>query len=221
MLLQARNLVKDYRRGATPFRAVNDVSLEIGKGDFICILGRSGSGKSTLLNLLAGLLTPTSGEVTFENQDYSSLSDNGRALLRNTALGYIMQGQSVLPNLTVLQNILLPLVIDRRKDDLSDRALSLMERVGISHLAFQYPASLSGGEMRRIAIVRALLSFPKLLIADEPTGDLDEETADEIIELFAQVANEGTAVLMVTHDVATVRYANHIFTMKTGVLEKQ
>lgn len=219
-VLKAHNIVKEYTQGGKPFRAVNDVSLEIGEGEFTCVVGRSGSGKSTLLNILAGLLTPTSGKIYFEGKDYETLGDNERSFLRNTKLGYIMQGQSVLPNLTVLQNVMLPFTLFKRDGDPYEKVLALLDRVGLLHLASQYPASLSGGEMRRVSIVRALLTSPKLLIADEPTGDLDEETTQEIMELFASVVKEGTAVLMVTHDMNTTRYGERFITMKAGRIEE-
>jgi len=175
MILKAHNIVKEYTQGGKAFRAVNDVSLEIGEGEFVCVVGRSGSGKSTLFNILAGLLTPTSGKIYFEGKDYEILGDDERSLLRNTKLGYIMQGQSVLSNLTVLQNAMLPFALFKRDGDPYEKVLALLDRVGLLHLALQYPAGLSGGEMRRVSIVRALLTSPKLFIADEPTGDLDEQ----------------------------------------------
>ncbi len=217
MILTARNLVKEYARGGKPFRAVDEVSLGIGKGEFVCIEGRSGSGKSTLLNLLAGILTPTSGEIRFEGKDYGALDDRESSLLRSTKLGYIMQGQSVLPNLTVLQNVLLPFVFSRRSCG-REKALSLLEKAGLLPLAAQYPQDLSGGEMRRVSIVRALLPSPELLIADEPTGDLDAETTEEILDLFRAATKEGTAVLMVTHDRDAARFAGRLLTMQAGRL---
>lgn len=220
MILKAHNIVKEYTRGGKAFRAVNDVSLEIGAAEFVCVVGRSGSGKSTLLNLLAGLLTPTSGKIYFEGNDYETLGDKGRSFLRNTKLGYIMQGQSVLPNLTVLQNVMLPFTLFKRDDDPHKKVLALLDRVGLLHLASQYPPSLSGGEMRRVSIVRALLTSPRLLIADEPTGNLDEETTQEVMELFASFVKEGTAVLMVTHDMNTTRYGERLIAMKAGEMEE-
>jgi putative ABC transport system ATP-binding protein len=127
-----------------------------------------------------------------------------------------MQGHSVLPNFTVLQNVILPHTFFKRDDDPSDKAFSLLEQVGLRPLAFQYPSSLSGGELRRVSIARALLTSPKLLIADEPTGDLDEETASEIMELFSAIVKKGTALLMVTHDLDAANYANRLYTMKSG-----
>jgi putative ABC transport system ATP-binding protein len=220
MILKAHNIVKEYTRGDKVFSAVNDVSLEIGTGEFVCLVGRSGSGKSTFLNILAGLLSPTSGKIYFEGNDYETLDDNERSSIRNTKLGYIMQGQSVLPNLTVLQNVMLPVTLFRRTDIPYEKVFVLLERVGLFHLASQYPASLSGGEIRRVAIARALLISPKLLIADEPTGDLDEETVREIMELFASVVKEGAAVLMATHDLNTIGYSGRLITMKAGRIEE-
>lgn len=220
MILKAQNIVKEYTRGGSLFRAVDDVSLDIEEGSFLCITGRSGSGKSTLLNLLAGLLTPSSGKILFEGKDYASFGDKESSVLRNTKLGYIMQGQSVLPNLTVLQNVLLPYTFFRREYDQS-KALALLERTGLLPLAGQYPSSLSGGEMRRVAIVRALLLSPKLLIADEPTGDLDEKTTQKIIELFQSIAKEGTAVLMVTHDQNIFCSAGRLLTMAAGKITEE
>lgn len=219
MILKAYHIIKEYTQGGKVFRAVNDVSLEIGTGEFICIVGRSGSGKSTLLNILAGLLTPTSGKIYFEGNSYETIGDSELSRLRNTKLGYIMQGQSLLPNLTVMQNVMLPFTLFKRKGKFYEKALALLDRVGLLRLASHYPASLSGGEMRRVSIVRALLTAPKLLIADEPTGDLDGETAREIMELFALGVKEGTAILLVTHDKNITCYAQRVLTMKAGRVE--
>ncbi|MDR2178993.1 MAG: ABC transporter ATP-binding protein [Synergistaceae bacterium] len=218
MILEAREVKKRYYRDGLPFYAVDGASLSIGAGEFVCIVGRSGSGKSTFLNILAGLLTPTSGSVGFEGQEYAQLSDGELSRLRNTRLGYIMQGHNVLSNFTVLQNVILPHVFFKRDDDPADRALSLLEQVGLRPLASQYPSSLSGGELHRVSIARALFMSPKLLIADEPTGDLDEETVAEIIELFAAIVKNGTSVLMVTHNSDAANYADRIYTMKSGKL---
>ncbi|HBF40064.1 MAG TPA: ABC transporter ATP-binding protein [Firmicutes bacterium] len=221
MILKAYNLVKEYTRGNQPFEAVNNVSLEIREGEFVCLAGRSGSGKSTLLNILAGLLTPNSGKIYFEGKDYETLDDLERSYLRNTKFGYIMQGQSAFSNLTVLQNVILPYTLFKRDGDPYKKALALLDRVGLRHLASQYPATLSGGEKRRVSIVRALLTSPKLLIADEPTGDLDEETTREVMELFVSAVKEGTAVLMVTHDMNTTPYGASFITMKAGRIEEK
>ncbi|MDR0647747.1 MAG: ABC transporter ATP-binding protein [Synergistaceae bacterium] len=217
MILEASGIKKEYIRAGNSFWALNDVSLSVDEGEFICIVGRSGSGKTTLLNILAGLLTPTSGSVYFEGREYSGLSDCELSGMRSTRLGYIMQGQTVLPNFTVLQNTLIPHVLADR-GDAAEAAMSLLEQVGLAHLAGQYPSSLSGGELRRVSIARALLSSPVLLIADEPTGDLDEETAGEIMRIFTSVSKKGTAVLMVTHDMNSAAFGTRSYRMASGQL---
>jgi putative ABC transport system ATP-binding protein len=205
-------------RGDAPFLAVDDASISVERGEFVCIVGRSGSGKSTLLNMLAGLLTPDAGGVAFDGLAYDGMNDDAMSFLRNTRLGYIMQGYSALPNFTALQNVMVPSSLFKRDGDCSRRALELLELVGIRELASQYPSRLSGGELRRVSIARALLASPDLLLADEPTGDLDEETAADVVRLFADVAREGTAVLMVTHDAEAAGRADRRLTMRSGRL---
>jgi putative ABC transport system ATP-binding protein len=216
MLLEASGLRKEYRRGGVAFLAVDNASISIDKGEFVCLVGRSGSGKSTLLNMLAGLITPDAGGIAFGGLEYGGMNDETVSLLRNTRIGYIMQGYSVLPNFTVLQNVILPRLLFKRKCDYVARALELLDRVGIRGLAAQYPSRLSGGELRRVSVARALLASPELLLADEPTGDLDEETAEDVVRLLASAAREGTAVLMVTHDAEAADRADRRLIMRSG-----
>jgi putative ABC transport system ATP-binding protein len=217
-LLQLHELTKEYRRGERAFNAVNGVNLSIESGDFISIIGRSGSGKSTLLNMSAGLLKPTGGTVFFEGQDIFSLADKSISLLRNERIGFVPQGQSLLSNFTVLENICIPWFLFKREGEPEERALVLLEKTGIDHLASSYPKELSGGEMRRVAIARALINNPALLIADEPTSDLDAETTAEIMKLFSGIARDGTAVLIVTHELDTLSYGNKTYSMNSGNL---
>jgi putative ABC transport system ATP-binding protein len=218
MILTAAGIKKSYMRGTTPFMAVDDVSLSVDEGAFIGITGRSGSGKSTLMNILAGLTSADEGEIRFENISYADMTDAGLSALRNGKLGYIMQSASVLPNFTVYENILLPEWLNGRQKSSSKDVLRVLKKLGIAHLKRQYPAYLSGGELRRVAIARALLYSPKLLIADEPTGDLDEETAGETVKILLNIAEEGTAVLMVTHDTQAASQCGEKYTMKNGKL---
>jgi putative ABC transport system ATP-binding protein len=217
-LLALKELSKAYKRGGRAFNAVNNVSLSVEAGDFISIIGRSGSGKTTLLNMGAGLLRPTQGTALFEGQDIHCLTDRELSLLRNGKIGYVPQGQSLLSNFTVFDNVCIPWFLFRREGDVESRALSLLEKVGISRLAASYPRELSGGEMRRVSIARSLINEPRLLIADEPTGDLDARTTAEIMELFKRIAREGTAVLMVTHELDTLNYGNKTYVMDEGKL---
>ncbi len=216
--LEIRNLRKDYIRGETTFSAVKDVNLEVNGGDFISVIGHSGSGKSTLLNLIAGLLLPTSGEILLDGESVIISSDDKASGLRNTVIGHIPQGQSLLSNLTVFDNVRLPFYLSEREGDPSDQVHELLTGLGIGSLAGSYPNSLSGGEARRVAIARALINKPAILLADEPTSDLDAENTDEIMLLFKRIAKEGTAVIMVTHDQRTLNAVDRSYTMEDGIL---
>ncbi|MFP3090275.1 ABC transporter ATP-binding protein [Treponema sp. TIM-1] len=217
-LLELKELTKEYQRGGRAFNAVNRVSLSVEPGDFISIIGRSGSGKTTLLNMGAGLLHPTHGSVLFEGKDIYGFKDKDISFFRNKKIGYVPQGQSLLSNFTVFDNVCIPWFLFKREGDVEGRAFILLEKVGISHLAASYPKELSGGEMRRAAIARALINEPRLLIADEPTSDLDVETTAEIMGLFSRIAQEGTAVLIVTHELDTLDYGNKTYSMDAGNL---
>jgi putative ABC transport system ATP-binding protein len=217
-LLELKELTKEYKRGGRTFNAVNRANLSVEPGDFISIIGRSGSGKTTLLNMGAGLLKPNRGSVFFEGNDIYALRDKDISFLRNEKIGYVPQGQSLLSNFTVFDNVCLPWFLFRRERNVEGRAFILLEKVGISHLASSYPRELSGGEMRRAAIARALVNEPRLLIADEPTSDLDAQTTVEIMKLFAAIVREGTAVLIVTHELDTLDYGNKTYTMDAGNL---
>lgn len=221
MTLEIKGLRKEFQRGQTVFDAVKDVNMSIEAGDFISIIGRSGSGKSTLLNLIAGLLLPTEGEVLIDGQNIYRLKDREVSYLRNSRFGYIAQGQSVLPNLTVLDNIRLPFYFFTRQGDAKRQAEELLAQVGIAHLADSYPSRLSGGELRRVAIARALMNNPSVLLADEPTSDLDAENTGGIISLFRRIADRGTAILLVTHDLDTTRCSDAIYRMEAGILGKE
>ncbi len=221
MPIELKQLTKEYKRGTAVFRAVNGVDLVLEKGDFINIIGRSGSGKSTLLNLIAGLLSPSSGRIEVDNQDIAAWDDKAVSAYRNTKIGYISQGQSTLSNLTVLDNVRLPYHLQKRNGSSQERALSLLEQTGIAHLANAYPRQLSGGELKRVAIARALINKPDYILADEPTGDLDVQTTTEIMELFKQITENKTAVLMVTHELDVLEYGSRTLVMDLGVLSER
>jgi putative ABC transport system ATP-binding protein len=227
MLLEITDLTKEYRRNGSghrsvPFAAVKEVSLSLDAGDFVSIVGRSGSGKTTLLNMAAGLLSPSAGAISIDGRSILSLSDRELSLLRNSRIGFVPQGQSLLANLSVFENVTLPaFLFDSNADEaeaIGKRALELLGQVGIAPLAASYPRQLSGGELRRVSIARALINKPAILIADEPTGDLDAETTAGIMELFSRIAREGTAVLMVTHELDTLRYGDRVYRMDGGSL---
>ena len=217
-VLELKELTREYQRGGQTFKAVDSVDLSVKSGDFISIIGRSGSGKSTLLNMSAGLIKPSSGNVFFDGTDIHTLNDREISFFRNEKIGYVPQGQSLLSNFTVFENVCMPWFLSKRKGNPTERAFTLLEKTGINHLADSYPKELSGGEMRRTAIARSLINNPAQLIADEPTGDLDAETTAEIMQVFASIAREGTAVLIVTHELDTISYGNKTYKMDNGNL---
>ncbi len=221
MALEVKSLTKEYTRGRKIFRAVNRVSFTVCRGDFVNIVGRSGSGKSTLVNMLACLLTPTEGSIEIDGLNVGDLQDKAASAYRNSKIGYISQGQSTLASLNVLDNVRVPFYLSKREGSPEKEARFLLERTGISHLADTYPKHLSGGEVKRIAIARALINQPDYVIADEPTSDLDVRTAAEIMKLFKEIAETGTAVVMVTHDLEALEYGNRTFVMEEGRLTER
>ena len=201
-VIQVRDVVKGYPLGAGEFVAINHLSIDIAQGEFVAVVGRSGSGKTTLLNLLAGIDRPTSGTVGVAGADLGSLSESGLAAWRGRNVGLVFQFFQLLPTLTVIENVLLPMdfaktipVGERR-----DRAKHLLERVGVGDQADKLPATLSGGQQQRAAIARALANDPPLLLADEPTGNLDSATAEAVLELFADLNADGRTIVVVTHE---------------------
>ena len=217
-MLEIKNITKIYNRASTSFKAVNNVSLKIEKGDFIHIIGRSGSGKSTLLNIIGTLLNSDEGELFLDGINYKNLNDDEKSKFRNENIGFIPQSPSLLSYLTVLENIMLPYDLYDRDGDSEGRAMFFLKELGAEHLAKSYPKELSGGELRKIIIARALINEPKIIIADEPTSDLDIENTREVMELLAKINEKGTTVLVVTHELDTLKYGKKIFTMSEGIL---
>ncbi|MDR3270501.1 MAG: ABC transporter ATP-binding protein [Peptococcaceae bacterium] len=217
MLLETKGLTKIYERRGERFFAADSVDLRVACDDFVCITGSSGSGKSTLLNMLTGLLKADGGEILLEGEDICRLSDTALAHLRNSRLSYIPQGNSLLQNFSVLDNVCLPWYLTRR-DDVKSRARELLGKVGIAHLEHESPRNLSGGESRRVAIARSLIVGPALLIADEPTGDLDPVNTDEVLRLFAEFHAQGLTVILVSHERQVPLCANRHLVMVNGRL---
>ncbi|MDP4093616.1 MAG: ABC transporter ATP-binding protein [Bacillota bacterium] len=221
-MLELKQLKRVYASDDfSSFTAVDNVDINIMTGDFVSIIGRSGSGKSTMLNMIAGLLRPTSGKILINGADLWSMNDKDMAKIRNSKIGYVPQGLSLLSNLTILDNVRLPFYLDKRKDNGIDRAKKLLEEMRIQSLAQRYPAQLSGGEMRRVAIARALVNNPEILIADEPTADMDEETSEEVMKLFGRINSEGITILLVTHEYDITNYGNRIYKMSSGKLAEK
>ena len=214
-LLECRNVSRVYRAGEVEVHALREVSLVIRRGEFVAIVGPSGSGKSTLMNILGCLDRPSSGRYLFEGREVSSLDDAEQSRLRNAKIGFVFQTFNLLPRASALENVRLPLLY-RRGGAPRGAAESALERVGLSHRLHHHPSQLSGGEQQRVAIARALVNCPTLLLADEPTGNLDTRTGDEIISLLEQLNAEGVTVVMVTHASELAARASRIVTFLDG-----
>ncbi len=221
MLLKTKSLSKSFARGKNSFFAVKDVDFSISASDFVFIVGRSGSGKTTFLNLISGILDPTQGQVFFEDEDISSMSDTAKSFYRNESIGFVPQSLAYLPNLSVFDNVRVPFFLFNRDGDSEGRALSLLELMDIAHLKNEMPQNLSGGEVKRMLIARALMNSPKLLIADEPTANLDKETSETVMNLIKSVNKLGTAVLIVTHDSEILDENSNIYRMDDGELKRE
>jgi putative ABC transport system ATP-binding protein len=216
--IQVSDVAKTYPLSAGEVVAVDHLSLEIAQGEFVAVVGRSGSGKTTLLNLLAGIDRPTSGTVYAAGADLGSLSESGLAAWRGRNVGLVFQFFQLLPTLTVIENVMLPMDFARKipVGERRDRAQHLLERVGIGDQADKLPATLSGGQQQRAAIARALANDPVLLLADEPTGNLDSVTADAVLGLFAELNSEGRTIVVVTHERDIRSIAGRQLTLQDG-----
>ena len=199
---------------------VRHVSLTVSRGDFIIIVGRSGSGKTTLLNLAAGLVKPTSGEVFIGDANVRNMNDKQLSLLRNRKIGFVFQYPSLLSSLNALENVALPASFGpgQRRRNANARASELLELMGLSERLESYPRQLSAGEQKRVVIARSLMNAPEVVLADEPTSDLDEQTEQEIMTLMRQIHAEGVTIMIVTHSLELMRYATRALRMEDGVL---
>lgn len=217
ILLELKNLTKIYREGLEQNKVLNGVNLKISAGSFNVFIGPSGSGKSTLLNLIAMLDKPTEGQILFEGKNILDLSERKKAKLRLNKVGFIFQFDGLLPEFSVIENVNMPALIKGKNS--KDRALDLLRNLNMDNLAAKMPPSLSGGEKQRVAIARALINDPVLLLADEPTGNLDSARKEQIFKDFAMLAKTGITVLMVTHDSHAAAYADNCYTIEDGTLK--
>jgi ABC-type lipoprotein export system ATPase subunit len=219
-MLSFRNLTKTYSgRGAPPLTAVRDVNLEVNRGEFVVITGRSGSGKTTLLNLAAGMSRPTAGEVRVGDIDLWKLSDREQAMVRNQKIGFVFQFPSLLPSLSVLENVVVPTMFgpNGKREVAQARALHLLDTVNLAEKRAAFPRQLSAGQQQRVVIARALINQPEVLLADEPTSNLDEITEREIMEMLREIhISSGITVLMVTHTSQLLAYGTRALEMTDG-----
>ncbi|MBS0969918.1 lipoprotein-releasing system ATP-binding protein LolD [Chimaeribacter arupi] len=221
-LLQCDSLCKTYQEGKLQTSVLRDVTFAMQPGEMMAIVGSSGSGKSTLLHLLGGLDTPTSGDVVFKGTALSGMSSRAKAALRNRELGFIYQFHHLLPDFTALENVAMPLLIGTGSAaDAQEKAREMLAAVGLEKRSGHRPSELSGGERQRVAIARALVNNPSLVLADEPTGNLDQRNADSIFELLGELnVRQGTAFLVVTHDLSLARRLNRQLEMRDGRLQQ-
>lgn len=218
-MIEVKNLTKKFTRNSTEFDAVHDVSLEVKEGEFAAIIGHSGSGKTTLFNMIAGLIAPTSGEVYIDGSEITKMGENEKAIFRNNKMGYVLQGQSLLNNFTILDNICMPAYLSPDIDEFKERALELLKQIGLEEFANEYPSNLSGGEIRRVSIIRAMINNPKVIVADEPTSNLDPENSHKVMQMLKDISKTGTTVLLSTHELEYLSYVDTVFKMNHGVLE--
>ena len=220
-VISATDAVKEYTRGENTLRALKGVSISIDPGEFVAIVGPSGSGKSTLLNLLGLLDEPTTGTVTIKDQDASTLSDNEKTRVRRTTIGFVFQDFYLLPTLTARENVAIPGFLHSDRKEILARAADLLGRVGLADRLSHTPDELSGGQKQRVAIARSMVNDPEILLADEPTGNLDQTTGGQVLDVFDQFTDEGVAVVTVTHDKQVTDFADRVVGLVDGRLDQE
>ena len=217
MLIEIRDLVKVYEMGSVSVRALDGVSLDVGRGDYVAIMGPSGSGKSTLMNLIGCLDTPSSGTYRLNEQMVNELTDDDLARIRNKEIGFVFQTFNLLARTSALENVEVPLVYAGvPRSERHRKAREMLERVGLADRMEHQPSELSGGQRQRVAVARALINEPSILLADEPTGNLDSRTGDEIMELFDRLNREGNTIILVTHEEDIAAHAARVVRLRDG-----
>tara|TARA_Y100000034_G_C6797577_1_gene357609 strand:+ start:210 stop:878 length:669 start_codon:yes stop_codon:yes gene_type:complete len=220
-LIQLQDVKKTYDLDKIKVNVLNGISLEIEKGDFIAIIGPSGSGKSTAMNLIGSLDLPTEGNIIINNTNIKKLSKSQLATLRGKKIGFIFQTFNLIPSINAIQNVMLPMIFQNiPKQDRIKRAKELLKLVNLEHRAHHLPTELSGGERQRIAIARALINNPEIILADEPTGNLDSKTGEEILNLLIKLNKQGSTILMITHNQNIAKKANKTIKIIDGVIKK-
>ncbi|MHB8159330.1 MAG: ABC transporter ATP-binding protein [Thermoleophilia bacterium] len=217
-MIELTNATKTYESGGGLVKAVDDVALTVRDGEFVAVVGHSGSGKTTLVSLMGGLTKPTSGNIFIGGTDIWTLDNLNLARLRSEKIGFCFQFSSLIPTLNSIDNVRLPASFASGERGGMERAMSLLETVGVTDKAKAYPAELSGGQQRRVAIARSLVNEPRIMLADEPTGDLDEQTEADIMKLFQGLNQQGVTIVMVTHSQKLAAQAGRILTMTAGVV---
>ena len=220
MIIQTKNLKRSFKMGSQRVDALKDISFSANKGEFISIMGPSGSGKTTLMNIIGCLDTPSSGEYLLNNKSVAELKDDELAKIRNKEIGFVFQSFHLLARNSALNNVMLPLkYAGKNKNEAIDLSLSVLDRVGLKDRVDHTPAELSGGQQQRVAIARALVNNPSILFADEPTGNLDSKTGDEVMRLFKELNAEGQTIILITHEDDIAQQSKRIINIKDGLIE--
>jgi len=220
-IIELKNVHKDYKIGDSIISAVEAVDLTINKGDFIAIVGPSGSGKSTMMNLVGALDLATEGDIFLDNVNIEHLHESELAQLRGKKIGFVFQTFNLVPTLTALENVMLPMIFQNVElEERKERATKLLSDLGLSERLKHLPNELSGGERQRVALARALANDPEVILADEPTGNLDSKRSEEIAKMFVKLSKQGKTIILVTHDLDIAKYANKVYKLKDGRISK-
>ena len=216
-MIQIKDLVKIYRTEEVETTALNALSLEVHKGEFVSIMGASGCGKSTLLNIIGLLDAPNSGSYQFDGEEVAGYTEKQRAGLRKASIGFVFQNFNLIDELNVYENVELPLIYNKvPAKERKERVNAILERIGIAHRAKHFPLQLSGGQQQRVAVARALVTNPKLILADEPTGNLDSKSGNEVMELLTELHQTGATIIMVTHSAYDAQFSSRVITLRDG-----
>lgn len=220
LIIDIKDIKRDFKMGSETVKVLKGVNLQIEKGDYVALMGPSGSGKSTLMNILGCLDTPTSGYYSLNNKDVSRLNDDQLAEIRNKDIGFVFQTFNLMPRTTALDNVALPMIYaGRSKEDRNQRASEVLHMVGLGDRMDHHPNQLSGGQRQRVAVARALVNNPSIILADEPTGNLDTKTSIEIMGLFDEIHRKGNTVILVTHEEDIAEHAHRIIRLRDGIIE--